>query len=556
MTLVDSLPYLINYPYGCIEQTMSRFMPAVVVKKTLMDLGFREADIVDAIAGGMAPGFIKSGRIKPGDGVGHLDAVIKASLERIYDFQKPGGGWGWWKEGQEDVYMSAYVVWGLAQAKSSGVEIDMASLERGRQYLQSILGRLYQDKDMLVWVMRALALSREVAFPSTGISDVERSALDEAWKSHLDFNAYTRSMLAVVAASCGEMEKARQLVLNLENGVIEVDGLSVLNRGVGDRGPRQVRWGKERMGMRWTDSAVESTSMAIEAMIRIHPQSELLEPAVNWLIANRRAANWNNTKDTAIAVLALSQYIRSAGEIFHPLDVSVRVNGQNIGELKFRQDSALKGLIALEVPAALLEGEDIRIELIRSESEAPLYYNIEARYFSHEKPIQPSGNSLFITRDLNILESYPTLLKGYAERARFLGDYPKAASGDRVRVRIRIEAKADLEYVMIEDFKPACLEYESVQSGYGMSLKSVRMDHRGDWVSHGGSVAGVYHEWRDNRGVFFMDRLPEGIYELEYDARVQVPGTFSGLPGIGRAMYVPEIQGNSLEQSWSVIGSE
>src|SRR5260370_18766772 len=34
VTLLDALPYLIDYPYGCTEQTMSRFLPAAITAKT------------------------------------------------------------------------------------------------------------------------------------------------------------------------------------------------------------------------------------------------------------------------------------------------------------------------------------------------------------------------------------------------------------------------------------------------------------------------------------------------------------------------------------------
>src|SRR5436190_2025929 len=77
VTMLDALPYLIDYPYGCTEQTMSRFLPAAVVAKTLSQMG------LDA-----------KKRIP------RLDDVTKASIARLYDFQHGDGGWGWWKEDQ------------------------------------------------------------------------------------------------------------------------------------------------------------------------------------------------------------------------------------------------------------------------------------------------------------------------------------------------------------------------------------------------------------------------------------------------------------------------
>jgi len=84
VTMIDALPYLVDYPYGCTEQTMSRFLPAAVVAKTLSQMG------LDA-----------KKRIP------RLDDVTKASLARLYDFQHGDGGWGWWKEDQGSTYMTA-----------------------------------------------------------------------------------------------------------------------------------------------------------------------------------------------------------------------------------------------------------------------------------------------------------------------------------------------------------------------------------------------------------------------------------------------------------------
>jgi len=47
------LPYLADYPYGCTEQTMSRFLPAVITAKTLRDLGLDPEDVMGRVFGGI-----------------------------------------------------------------------------------------------------------------------------------------------------------------------------------------------------------------------------------------------------------------------------------------------------------------------------------------------------------------------------------------------------------------------------------------------------------------------------------------------------------------------
>ena len=46
-------------------------------------------------------------------------AKMQAGLERLKDYQHEDGGWGWWKEDESRVSMTAYVVGGLGQGLDS-----------------------------------------------------------------------------------------------------------------------------------------------------------------------------------------------------------------------------------------------------------------------------------------------------------------------------------------------------------------------------------------------------------------------------------------------------
>jgi len=104
-SLFSALSYLSTYPYGCTEQTMSSFLPNLVVADTLEKLHL-------------------SGLISPAD----LQAKTNAGLDKLNDLRHDDGGWGWWKEDQSRVFMTAYVVSGLAQAKAAGYAKASANL--------------------------------------------------------------------------------------------------------------------------------------------------------------------------------------------------------------------------------------------------------------------------------------------------------------------------------------------------------------------------------------------------------------------------------------------
>ena len=74
-----------------------------------------------------------------------------------------------------------------------------------------------------------------------------------------------------------------------------------------------AHWGEDGIYWRWSDGGVEATAFALRALLAIDPQNKLIEPVTNWLIKNRRGAQWNSTRDTAIVVLALNDYLRASG---------------------------------------------------------------------------------------------------------------------------------------------------------------------------------------------------------------------------------------------------
>jgi uncharacterized protein YfaS (alpha-2-macroglobulin family) len=68
-----------------------------------------------------------------------------------------------------------------------------------------------------------------------------------------------------------------------------------------------------------------------------------------------------------------------------------------------------------------------------------------------------------------------------------------------------------------------------------------------------GRTRAVHQELRDRKVAFFVERLPQGTWELRYELRAEVPGRFHALPTLGHAMYVPEIHANGAELRIGVL---
>ncbi|MEQ2007394.1 MAG: alpha-2-macroglobulin family protein [Limisphaerales bacterium] len=630
VTMLDALPYLIDYPYGCTEQTMSRFLPSVVTAKTLKDLGLQPEDVMSRVFGGIEA---RAGGLQPPNlgakkDLAKLNEMTDAGLKRLYDFQHGDGGWGWWKEGQSDRWMTAYVVWGLTLAKQSGVALKANVLERGAAFLDKTLVEEELNHDMQAFMLHATVAGANPLAKAV-FSPAQNKAWDNLWKNREGLNAYTRALLALAAHHMGKGVEARTLIANLENGVkrderpdasVLIGGQLPANAGV----MGTAHWGEDGIYWRWSDGGVEATAFALRALLAIDPQNKLIEPVTNWLLKGRRGAQWSNTRDTAITVLALNDYLRVTKELSPELEYEVTVNGTSIAKRKVSGAEVFAAPSRFAVDTKLIKdgANDIRI---KRKGEGPVYFAAEAKFFSLEEPIPASGNEIFVKREYFKLVGRPTLLKGLVYDKVPLLDGESVTSGERIETVLTIEAKNNYEYLLFEDLKPAGFEAVAVRSGeslYARELMSGAVERKFGVVgkpvpgpekspkSKGpkskvgaavpavaaelavaepaiaiapgapvarlaavrppigimpphpigigepdftGRTRWVYQELRDRKVALFLDKLPEGVWQLRYEMRAEVPGAFHALPVLGHAMYVPEIRCNGAELRVTVV---
>jgi uncharacterized protein YfaS (alpha-2-macroglobulin family) len=545
-TMLDALPYLIDYPYGCTEQTMSRFLPAVITAKTLRDLGLKPETAMHKIFGGIEESTASATHPNGRRDLKELDEITKKSLARLYDFQHADGGWGWWKDGESDHFMTAYVLWGMSLARQAGVDVKSDVVGRAAAFLDKELVEEETNYDSQAWMLHSLAVYHALTKQSE-VSKFQSVALDNLWKNRDRLNAYTRALLALAAHNYGRSDQAKTLIANLENDV-KIDSrpdTSIVQQGAQSSDLSVIgtaHWGEDGVYWRWSEGGVEATSFALRALLAIDPQNKLIEPVTNWLVKNRRGAQWSNTRDTAIVVLTLNDYLRVSGEVQPAMSYQVLVNGNPIATKQITADDALSAPSKFAISRELLRDGANEISIVRNSGSGPIYFSAAAEFFSLEEPLKPAGNEIFVRRQYFKLVNHPTLLKGIVAERVPLNDGETVKSGDRIEVVLTVEAKNHYEYLLFEDLKPAGLEAVQIRSGESLFVRELKS---------GGGFTGrqrwVYQELRDRKVALFIDKLPEGIWQLSYEMRAEVPGQFHALPVLGHAMYIPEIRTNGAE---------
>jgi hypothetical protein len=543
--MLDALPYLVEYPHGCVEQTMSRFLPAVMTRRTLQNLGLSLDDVrrrIEAQAGPADLGMRWRVDRNPVFNDRAMNNMIAAGLARLAGMQGADGGWGWWKDEPSNPYMSAYVVYGLSEARSSDVAVDPGVLSRGVAFLKQRVvsdepASRYRwasdDDNVRTWMLFALAYADPASLAEPAIA----AELGRVYENRDDLTDYGRSMLAIALHKARLDEKARIIIENLDNtAVIDAD-------------TDTVRWAASTGYRYWYDNGLEATAMALRAMIAIDPDRKspagdsYVPMAVNWLVRNRRGTRWLSTKDTAFAVYALADYLAISGELDPQMAVTVRVDGGAERTFEINKENALTFSGVVTVEAESLGPGDHRVEIEKT-GRGNLYHSTYLDFYTMEDPIAPAGNELYVER------AYARLVPKEVDRARqvwdaqarkFVEEKYRAieherkpiepgeplASGELIEVRITIDARNNFEYLLFSDPKPAGCEPVALRSGASYA---------------DGFSSNV--ELRDEEVVFFVTYLRQGKRELSYQLRCETPGTFSALPTQGEAMYAPFIRGS------------
>lgn len=535
--LVDALPYLIDYPYGCVEQTVSRFLPAVVVSGFLRESGFTAPEVQAALAASHARQAAHNGAPEK---LADLEAVIASSLARLAEAQNGDGSFGWWRGGSADPYMTAYVLRGLTLARESGVVVPDALIND----TYTALVRFLNPPQPVAPVRRAWILAAAVMYsqnPLAQTTAVYREVFAELYRDRASLPPAGLALLIRVAHRLGNTKEIPVLLRNLENGVV---------RGHSSELGATAQWGQSSGYLDGLSGPVESTALGLDALLDVDPRHPLLAPAATWLLIHRQSGRWNNTRDTALAVLALQRVARLHEEKNSTGRFTLSVNGHAIHEGTFDRRSLLTPAVLTLDPATLRPGAN-RLGLTRSDRAGSAYLAASAQSWARSETVKPSGSFFQLDRGFTRLTDVATVVGRTIIQPKALSEEGAAPRNERVRGRLTVTVSQDIDYVMVVAPKPAGCEPVNPLSGWDATLRRVAASNEAPSAKAPSSkISGpalvtdaperrLYREEYADRSVFFLERLPAGTWEIDYTLRATFPGDYRALPATIEAMYVP-----------------
>lgn len=558
--VVDAIPYLADYPYGCTEQTLNRFVPAVIAQKMLKDLKIDLAQ-VKAKRNNLNPQELgaaadraaqwKQWQSNPVFDDVEMEKMVAKGIEKLMSMQCSDGGWGWFSGYGENSYphTTAVVVHGLLVAKANGAKVPDEMLDAGIKWLMSYERKqvaalqLHVERQALRDAGKKIKEDRRYEKSKTDAMDAFiRVVLGEStrdsdpmlaflYRDRVDLPVYAKCLLGIEQHRKGD-EARRDEVIQMISQFMKRDAenqtayLDLKNNGY---------W------WNWYGSEVEAHAWYLKLLAAAKPNDPDTRGLVKYLVNNRKHATyWESTRDTAFAVEAIASFFKASGEDAPEMEVEILMDGKSLRKVSITRENlfSFDGSVVLSGDAVTTGKHDIEL---RRTGKGTLYANAYLEVFTLEDKLRAAGLEVKVSRHISKLielqketevpDATGLIAKQQVERFRRepLADGAKVASGDRIEVELVLESKNDYEYLVFSDSKAAGFEALDALSGY---------------VSGSGGFS-AYMEPRDETVDFFIRALPRGTSTVRYQLRAEAPGIYKALPATAEAMYAPELRGNS-----------
>jgi len=486
--LFSSLDELAKYPYGCIEQTLSGFLPAVQVANTLSRIKKEDLD------------FLASDKEKFEEMIARLPKKVSDGLVKLYHYQNQDGGWGWWSNDASNPYTSGYVMFGLAHVKKSGYLINEEKFEMGKKFLKSAIGSV-QDYNQKVFMLYSLVYAGEK----------NTSAIEDIYENKDKLHPYTMAQLCLILHYLGD-SRAKDILNELCSKAIKPT-------------PNFCYWQAEDGNYTWIHSNVETTAWALRAILATDPNRQEIPGILRYLVMKRQGGMWMSTKDTAMCLFAFTDYLEKSDELSPDYTTVLSINNNEIAKEKITRESIKKFVTTINVPPENLKAGRTNEMKIQKQGKGNLYYTHLIKCAVRDVAIPDFDSGFKVSR--RYTETEPRKVQNARGEISYVYDEiaRPLKSGERIRVEIKISGGEKYQYVMIEDPIPAGCEVvqEAVGDGWWYCRKEVR----------------------DEKVAFFTTFWSERERIITYQLRAETPGFYHVLPTKAQLMYLPEVWGRS-----------
>jgi len=546
---VQSLPYLMEYPYECAEQTFSRLY-ANSIASHIANSDPKIKAVFDSWKN-YEPSALQSKLEKNEElknilleetpwvrdaknqtermhrmsilfDINTMKQELASAERKLFMMQTPNGGFPWFAGGKDDRYITQHILAGFGKMRKLGITENEGKyrkdIHKAILYLDQRIAEDYAylvkykanlNDDHLGYLQMHYLYTRsfflDIPVDESVSKEVEYYKLQAAkyWNKKDD---YGMGMLAIAMHRNKNTAVSKQILASLKDR-------SIYNEELG------MYWkGMLQGGYYWYNAPIETMALLIEAFDEVNDDQESIDKMRRWLLKNKQTNDWKTTKATADAIYAL---------LLQGTDYLLTEPGI---EIAFGKNEEIPFVLPTKTESGTgyfktdFYGSDIKPEMaqisITKKTVGPGWGAMYWQYFEQmDKVTKPSiENPLMVSKKL-----FKEVKTDKGIQLVEITDQTRLEMGDRIISRIILVSDRPMEYVHLKDMRASGLEPENVLSSYKYQ-----------------QGLGYYESTRDVATHFFISYVPRGTYIFEYPSRVTHRGDFSnGITQI-QCMYAPE----------------
>ena len=538
---VQALPYLMEYPYECAEQTFSRFY-ANALAHHVVKPNVKMQEMYKKWAANPEKSLISDLQKNPElktllltetpwvqdaqneteqkrrlallFDTKRMESEQKNSLDKLAKMQKSDGGFAWFDGMPTSVWLTQHIVGGMGHLSKLGIDIlqnqnlvgdavlflDKKSVEKHENLKKLEKEKQLKINDLQISELEIHYLYARSFFKNLTMNTQQTQAhnyfLEQSKNYWTKFGLYSQALIGLVALRNQDQNTANFIYKSLKDRALHSEEMGMY-------------W-KNENAWYWYEAPIEQQALLIEFFAEMQDEKAVEEMKV-WLLKQKQTQAWESTKATTEASYAL--LVSGQDWLDGSQSLSVKMDNE---EIAVSEDEKEVGTGYFKKVWQKDELKDIKGKInFQKKGKGIAWGGLHWQYFEKLDKIKKSSQELDIRKEVYLVKNTEIVP---------ISTQNKAKIGDLLKIRLVIRADRDLEYIHVKDMRAAGLEPTMVLSGYSYQ-----------------NGLGFYQVNKDASMNFFIENLPKGTHILEYELRISQKGIFRMVLRLFRVCMLPNL---------------
>lgn len=394
----DHMIYLLDYPYGCVEQTVSIAFPQLYYSSLM-----------------------KSIKNKPGFPVNYT-RNIEGALQRLVTMQMYDGALSYWPGGDySNRWGSVYAAHFVLEAQKAGFQVNKNFSDRLLNYLSQMV-RSKADEEIYYYMDDNYSSYKTKKVPAKDIfyglyllansGKADLSTMNYYKTAFSSLALDSKYMLAITYLAAGDRKSYAELLPKAFEG----------------------EYSKRCTGGSFY-SYTRDLSFSLNALLETDPQSEQVGIMVQHLSQQLRKQKWLSTQERSFAFLALGKFMKQNAN--NTVTASLSANGKPLGKFSGSDVVLRKGI----------SNETVEVTTLGA---GRLYWFWEMEGLSKDGAFKPEDNFLKVRKSFYNRFGQPVQSKTFKQNELVV-----------IKITLENKERSRVENIVVSDMLPAGFEIEN-----------------------------------------------------------------------------------------------